>query len=293
MSKNNTVETIEARFNFFPTAWPAGVAREVFELLIGQDKLFPASRWGNEGNYFLPAESEDMIDWLTERYEASHKANGITLFTNKIMKDGFYFSLYRSEWHEDSKIGHLLHWPKNLDLTIPFEHDSIDESLKVINMIAALTEAPLVTIDYRKSVKHEPITLAATREHKRVVQGTIHGNASAGPWRGLHRIPWQLIMGQHIVATIGVDKLKKLFRYNAIDHGNGLWTLQTTVDPADSILDMGREAEREIIETLGQQFFSQTDQNKLAKVPPKFPDELVPKDSRLFERYGESRLKPL
>jgi hypothetical protein len=60
VSKNNTVETIEARFNFFPTAWPAGVAREVFELLIGQDKLFPASRWGNEGNYFLPAESEDM-----------------------------------------------------------------------------------------------------------------------------------------------------------------------------------------------------------------------------------------
>ena len=286
------IQTIEVKYHFFPTAWPDGTARQVFELLIGPDKLMPATKWGNEGRESLPDDLKEKIDWLTDRYEASHKGNRIPLFTNKRLKDGFYLELFRSEWHEDSLIGSLLHWAKDMLLDTLLERGASEEGLDVITKVAALTKAPYVSLDYRMRSVGSSISLDAAREHKRVVQGTIHANASAGPWRGLHRIPWRLIIGEHIVATIGIDKLRKLAPEMGIDHGNGLWTLQTTVDPANSILDMGRDAEREIIETLGEEFFANTDQNTLAKTPPKFPAELIPQDSRLFERYGE-KLKPL
>ncbi|MGB7325772.1 MAG: hypothetical protein WBD31_12935 [Rubripirellula sp.] len=280
---------VEVRYQFFPTAWDTGVSRRVFELLIGPNKLYPATRWSNEGKKKLP--EDDVIEWLTEWYEASFKGNRIPLFTDH-GSDQYHFDLLRSEWGDHSLLGQLLHWPKHLDLIVPAEQATKAKSIQAITEVAVITDAPLVPIDFRPSRKVETITLESRREMSRVVKGTIHAHAAAGPWRGLHRIPWRLILGRHIVSTIGEGRLRNLPAEQAIDHGNGFWTLQTTTEPAESISQRGREAERDIIATLGEEFFAATDRNELAKVKPAFPPDLVPDDGRLFEKYGE-RLKPL
>lgn len=281
--------TIEIRYQFFPTAWDDGISRRMFELLVGSDRVFPATRWSNEGKKRLP--SENVIDWLTDWYEGSFKGNRIPLFTDYNC-DQFRFDLLRSEWGDHSKVGQLLFWPKNLVLVAPVARAATAESLDAMTEVAAITDAPLVPIDYRSSPKFKTITLESRHEMKRVVQGTVHGNAMAGPWRGLHRIPWRLILGRHIVQTIGKERLSQLPTDRAIDHGNGLWTLQTSPDPAQSIEIAGREAEREIMEILGTEYFANTQLNKLAEVKPNFPPELVPDDARLRTRFGD-RLKPL
>lgn len=281
--------TIEIRYQFFPVAWEDGISRRFFELLVGPDRVFPATRWSNEGTKRLP--SEDVIDWLTDWYEGSFKGNRIPLFTDYECNQ-FRFDLLRSEWGDHSKLGQLLFWPKNLALVAPIARATTAESLAAITEVAVITDAPLVPIDYRPSPKVTTITLESRREMKRVVQGTIHGNAMAGPWRGLDRIPWRLILGRDIVQTIGKERLRQLPTDRAIDHGNGFWTLQTSIDPVQSIEIAGREAEREIIEILGREYFANTQQNQLAEVKPNFPPELVPDDARLKARFGD-RLKPL
>ncbi|WP_146454628.1 hypothetical protein [Rubripirellula tenax] len=244
----------------------------------------------------MPKDLAEVIDYLTQWYDASHKGNRIPLFADQRMSDlsteRYYFNLLRSEWGDHSRFGELLFWAKHLDLIFPARSATSEQVMHAITEVAVITAAPLVSIDYRRSTKERTITLDSRRECTRVVQGTIHGSASMGPWRGLHRIPWRLVLGKHIAATIGQDRLRRLPSDQAIEFGNGIWILQTSVHPADSITDEGRAVERQIIDVLGPQFFACTERNELAKVKPEFPVDLIPQDSSLYERYGE-RLKPL
>jgi len=282
--------TLELRYEFFPKAWASGVSRRVFELLTGPNCVYPATSWGNEGGDPLPTDPTERIDRLTDHYEAYKNAR-ITLFTDEATSR-FHFNLYRSEWHEDSTFGQRLFWPKVLTIRAPLETASTPEVLDTFVEVAAITEAPWTAIDYRESPADEAITTDARRETSRVAQGTIHGMAMSGPWRGLDRIPWRLIIGSDIVAMFGESALNALPSSQAIRHRDGLWSLQTSADPTDSLTPASRDVEREIKHRLGVHFFADTPNNRLAETVPSFDPSLVPDDRRLFEKYGEM-LKPL
>jgi len=242
VTTTSSTPTVETRYQFFPNAWEPGVARQVFETLVGPDKPYPAQAWGNEGGDLLPTDPAELIDVLTDRYEASHRRNRITLFTDQPFET-YNFELFRSEWDDEAKIGQLMFWAKELRVTVPADVVARDDVFQALVQVAEITASPLVAMDYRPERSFKPITLASRAELKRVVQGTVHASASEGLWCGLHRIPWRLILGTDVVRTIGVDRLTALPDGRAVDHGNGLWTLQTSADPAESITDDGRAVE--------------------------------------------------
>lgn len=283
-------ERVEIHFEFFPEPWDEGVSEQVFNRLLGADRLFPASRLGNEGKQSLSNDIDDARAELVHLYEAKSTGNHIQLFADR-RRPEFWFNLVRVEWNEKSLFGSTLFWPKKLTILVPLEHWRARDWMPDLIEAARITQTPLVSLDYAHPAKHKSVFYETRDEMKRVVQSTVHANASTGPWRGLGRIGWKRLFGPDIVAMIGTERLSALKSGRATDHGGGYWTVSSAPDPADWLDSDVQTSEQTIISELGSEYFADTENNLLASTVPELPARLIPNDAVLFERYG-SRLKP-
>ena len=284
-------EQVQIHFEFFPETWDAGVSDQVFQHLIGPDRLFPASRMGYEGSQDLSDDVAEARATIVDRYEAMSTGNHIQLFADK-QRPEFWFNLTRVEWNEKSLFGSTLFWPKKLRILVPLEHWRTRDWMPDLISVAKITQAPLISLDYAHQGKTKSVFYETRDEMKRVLQSTVHANAEMGPWRGLGRIGWRRVFGRHIVEMIGSERLSALSSGAAIDYGEGYWSVSSAPDPADWLAPEVEAREKAIIRDLGAGHFADIENNRLASIVPKYPARLIPDDVKLFERYGK-RLKPI
>lgn len=282
---------VQIHFEFFPKAWDTGVSAQMFKCLIGPDRLFPASRWGYEGEQRLPHKMSDVHAKLAHHYEAMSTGRPLQLFADK-GQPAFWFNLVRVEWNEKSSFGSTLFWPKKLSILVPLDHWRAQDWMPDLIAVAKMTQAPLMSLDYAHPKDHQSTFYETRDQMTRIVQGTVHAKASMGPWRGLGRIGFRRVFGPDIVAMFGAARLSALGANVATDHGDGYWSVSTAADPEDWLGQAAQTREAMIISDLGADHFADTQNNRLASVVPNFPAHLIPDDAKLFERYG-ARLKPL
>lgn len=266
---------VRVRMQFLPVMLSVDAAVGFCDLLFGPGRLFPAVREGRELTRPLPTDGT-LSEYLAETYLRSPEGprGTLGLSANKVFE--WNARLGCRVWPDDGE--RHLGWGSNFDVKVPVQHWVDHDFYPDVVAAAALAGAVLTEVEYRDPANDiEPIRdLDALGGEAARASLPELDRPTLPPWRGLVGVPWRTLLPANFVDMFGVDRLQALPSELAVEHDNGMWTLQRCESPTDSHSDQALANEQRIIELLGQEFFVNRETLEIPSVVPYFPPEFIP-----------------
>ena len=276
MAYKGQVPTVRIRMRVLPVMMSYEQGVRFCDLLYGPDRLFPALREGNELEAPLPDDGT-LSEHLTTIYLRLKNVRG-TLGVSSKQIFNWHSRLGCRVWPDDGERHRGM--GANTEIEVPLTHWLDHDFYPDVVAAAEVANAVITDIEYL-----DPATEVLQIRDLDALGGVAARTSlpdveypAFGPWRGLAGIPWRTLLSRMFIDVIGTERLEQLPSELAIEHDNGLWTLQRCELPQDSHSDQAADNELTIIETLGQQFFIDRETNQFPTTPPNYPPEFIPRD---------------